>query len=95
MIWRDWRYQHGAGHIDATQAAEDQKTYILSPEQEKTREANRRYQERVARGPHYSECCGRRMPMWPESDICPECKEHCDTYTEGASESNPTQKGEG
>jgi len=25
-----------------------------------------------------SVCCGAEMPMWPDSDICPECKEHTD-----------------
>ena len=23
-----------------------------------------------------SECCSEEMPNWPESDICPYCKEH-------------------
>ncbi len=27
--------------------------------------------------PH-SNCCGRYMPRHPESDLCPECREHCE-----------------
>lgn len=24
-----------------------------------------------------SDCCGTEMHEWPDSDICPGCKEHC------------------
>jgi len=24
-----------------------------------------------------SNCCGEELNDWPDSDICPECKEHC------------------
>jgi len=30
----------------------------------------------------YSSCCGYPMPMWPDSDICPDCKEHTDGLCE-------------
>jgi len=27
---------------------------------------------------YYSNCCGAYMPDYPDSDICPECGEHCE-----------------
>lgn len=26
---------------------------------------------------HYSNCCGAYMENVPDSDVCPDCKEHC------------------
>ena len=25
----------------------------------------------------YSNCCGELIPDYPDSDVCPKCKEHC------------------
>jgi len=30
----------------------------------------------------YSGCCGAPMPDWPDCDLCPECKEHSEPFTE-------------
>jgi hypothetical protein len=26
----------------------------------------------------FSNCCGATLLYWPESDICPACREHCE-----------------
>jgi hypothetical protein len=26
---------------------------------------------------YYSNCCDYPLSNWPDSDICPQCKEHC------------------
>ena len=28
--------------------------------------------------PLISNCCGFQLSHWPDSDICPHCKEHCE-----------------
>jgi hypothetical protein len=32
---------------------------------------------------NYSNCCGAEMPDWPDSDFCPQCKEHSEPFEEG------------
>ena len=32
--------------------------------------------------PYYSDCCAKQIPNYPDSDICPECGEHCVGMTE-------------
>ena len=41
----------------------------------------------------FSECCGAYMANWPDSDLCPDCKDHsgpreCDLCT-GSGEIDP------
>lgn len=37
-----------------------------------------------------SECCGKKMPDYPDSDICPRCREH--TGVEEIEEENTHDK---
>jgi len=42
---------------------------------------------------YYSECCDVLMPDYPDSDFCPECKEHTSGFTRAEIEAEEGEDG--